>query len=284
MAEQVKIKFKNLNVDNFIDYIENSNIKEKQVIDIYSDKLYSKGHNLNKTFVKYTEIETSSIFGSIEFPENFSDQSFIVLPFNDLKKILEMAKIYKINASSSQINGEITCKFDEQQNKYIGQIIQFKSAKMSTKLNLGEVSMIQYLPNAIWQKISDNSSYQVKFGITSDGIEEILKLFKFENEITKNTVKEVKKFIVEFGKTENTVVFKSFEGKWETKYDVIDGKAESIDLVFSNLILDKMDKSKAHVFYLIKSPVNGQFCLIVEEEGSQTKYLTIGQKYDKNMK
>lgn len=279
-TEEIKIKFSNINIDNFIDYITRSNIKEKQVIDICKTKLCSKGHDLNKTFVKYTEINIDDIFGSISLPETFKDTTIIMLPFNDLKKVLEMAKIYKLS-NKGQINGEITCKYDEEQDRYIGLILQFKSATLTTKINLGEITMIQYLPTNIWERISSLDNNILEFKLHDDERDELIKLLKFESEVVKNQIKEIKKFLIEI--TNSNVLFKSFEGKWETKYDIVSNSGmQPITLVVSSVMVEKMESGKNYNMNFIS--YNGNVCLIASEIGSATKFLTASQKYDKNMK
>lgn len=289
MAELIKIKFKDLDVTKFLEYVEISNIKEKQILEIYRDKIYSKGHNMTRTFVKYVEIETNLIFSSIEFPDD--DIEKLLLPFNDLKKLIEMLKIYLLRSKSgvevSKVNGVIECKLDKDNNRYIGCTMQLKSAKMSTKINLGEVSMIHYLSNDVFNKISSTENYSYKFLITDEDLNEISKLLKFENEVVKNAIKEVKKFIIEFDKN-NQVLFKSFDGKWETKYDVEMKISENKKLVITTLIIEKSNNNEIHDFYLIKSPVNGAYCIVAEEfkkdKEIKIKYLTVSQEYDPNAK
>lgn len=286
MADLIKIKFKNLKVKAMLDYIEDSNIKEKQILEIKDGIISSRGHNMLKTFVKSTECEISDLIENFQYPDGFNENVRISLPFNDLKKVIEMLKIYLPtgNTDDIKIDGEFECQYQESELRYVVCIFLVKSGKIKTKINMGEISMIQYLSPEVWENISSIKDSMYSFKITSQELIEIKKLFKFENEIAKNTVKEAKKFIIELDS--KTITFSSFEDKWETDYATLtSGKSpEKGKHVFSSIIIDKMDVKKDHDWHVIKSPFNGQFCIVAVECDSTSRYLTVGQKYDKNAK
>lgn len=286
MADLIKIKFKNLKVKAMLDYIEDSNIKEKQILEIKDGMISSRGHNMLKTFVKSTECNIVDLIEEFKTPDNFNEEASISLPFNDLKKVVEMLKIYLPtgNTDDIKIDGEFECQYQEAELRYVVCIFSVKSGKTKTKINMGEISMIQYLPTDVWEKISSIDDSMYSFKVTSQELVEIKKLFKFENDISKNTVKESKKFIV--GLDDKIITFASFEDKWETDYTTLtrSKSTEKGKHVFSSIIIDKMDVKKDHDWHVIKSPFNGQFCIVAIECDSSSRYLTVGQKYDKNAK
>lgn len=274
MTELKKIKFTGVKVDKLLSFLEEADIKEHQVIDIQNGMMVSKGHNVDKTFVKYVDAPLSDLFEKIEV------DVAVVIPINDIKKIIELLKIYKSRADINTVNGELQCKVDEQQSRYVACILQFKSTKMSTKVNLGEISMIQYLPTEIWQKLTVTDNYLCKFLATKDDLQSVAKLLKFETDTAKNAVKDIKKFIVDFS---SSVTIKSYDKKWDVQCPTADSKLDqSLELVFSNLLIEKMNKSEDYNFYL--SMIGSNYCLIVEQQNSSTKYLVAGQKYDINAK
>lgn len=274
MTELKKIKFTGVKVDELLSFLEEADIKEHQVIDIQNGMMVSKGHNVDKTFVKYVDVSLSDLFEKIETDAN------IVIPINDIKKITDLLKIYKSRTDITTINGELQCKVDEQQSRYVACIIHFKSTKMSAKVNLGEISMIQYLPTEVWQKLTITDNYLSKFLFTKDDLQSVAKLLKFETDTAKNAVKDIRKFIIDFS---SSVAIKSYDKKWDIQCPETDSKLnQSLELVFSNLLIEKMNKSEDYNFYL--SMIGSNYCLIVEQQNSSTKYLVAGQKYDVNAK
>lgn len=274
MTELKKIKFTGVKVDKLLSFLEEADIKEHQVIDIQNGMMVSKGHNVDKTFVKYVDAPLSDLFEKIEV------DTAVVIPINDIKKIIELLKIYKSRTDSTTINGELQCKVDEQQSRYVACILQFKSAKMSTKVNLGEISMIQYLPTEVWQKLTVTDNYLCKFLAVEEDLQSVAKLLKFETDTAKNAVKDIKKFIIDFS---SSVTIKSYDKKWNVQCPTADSRLDqSLELVFSNLLIEKMNKSEDYNFYL--SMIGSNYCLIVEQINSSTKYLVAGQKYDINAK
>lgn len=274
MTELKKIKFTGVKVDKLLSFLEEADIKEHQVIDIQNGMMVSKGHNVDKTFVKYVDAPLSDLFEKIEV------DTAVVIPINDIKKIIELLKIYKSRTDSTTINGELQCKVDEQQSRYVACILQFKSAKMSTKVNLGEISMIQYLPTEVWQKLTVTDNYLCKFLAVEEDLQSVAKLLKFETDTAKNAVKDIKKFIIDFS---SSVTIKSYDKKWDVQCPTADSRLDqSLELVFSNLLIEKMNKSEDYNFYL--SMIGSNYCLIVEQINSSTKYLVAGQKYDINAK
>lgn len=274
MTELKKIKFTGVKVDKLLSFLEEADIKEHQVIDIQNGMMVSKGHNVDKTFVKYVDAPLSDLFEKIEV------DTVVVIPINDIKKIIELLKIYKSRTDSTTINGELQCKVDEQQSRYVACILQFKSAKMSTKVNLGEISMIQYLPTEVWQKLTVTDNYLCKFLAVEEDLQSVAKLLKFETDTAKNAVKDIKKFIIDFS---SSVTIKSYDKKWNVQCPTADSRLDqSLELVFSNLLIEKMNKSEDYNFYL--SMIGSNYCLIVEQINSSTKYLVAGQKYDINAK
>lgn len=274
MTELKKIKFTGVKIDGLLSFLEEADIREHQVIDIQNGMMISKGHNVDKTFVKYVEAPLSDLFEKVEV------DNAIVIPINDIKKIIELLKIYKVRTDITTINGEFQCKLDEQQSRYVACILQFKSIKMSTKVNLGEISMIQYLPTEVWQKLTVTDNYLSKFLAKKEDLQTVAKLLKLETDTAKNAVKDIKKFIIEFS---SLVTIKSYDKKWDVQCLRIDSKlSQSLELVFSNLLIEKMNKSENYNFYL--SMIGSNYCLIVEQIDSSTKYLVAGQKYDINAK
>lgn len=274
MTELKKIKFTGVKVDKLLSFLEEADIKEHQVIDIQDGMMVSKGHNVDKTFVKYVDASLSDLFEKIEV------DVAVVIPINDIKKIIELLKIYKSRTDITTVNGELQCKVDEQQSRYVACILQFKSAKMSTKVNLGEISMIQYLPTEVWQKLTVTDNYLCKFLAVEEDLQSVAKLLKFETDTAKNAVKDIKKFIIDFS---SSVTIKSYDKKWDVQCPTADSKLDqSLELVFSNLLIEKMNKSEDYNFYL--SMIGSNYCLIVEQINSSTKYLVAGQKYDINAK
>ena len=274
MTELKKIKFDGVKIDKFLSFLEEADIKEHQVIDIQDGMMVSKGHNVDKTFVKYVDASLPDLFEKIEV------DAHVVIPINDIKKIIELLKIYKSRTDITTVNGELQCKADEQQSRYVACILQFKSAKMSTKVNLGEISMIQYLPTEVWQKLTVTDNYLCKFLAVEEDLQSVAKLLKFETDTAKNAVKDIKKFMIDFS---SSVTIKSYDKKWDVQCPTADSKLDqSLELVFSNLLIEKMNKSEDYNFYL--SMIGSNYCLIVEQINSSTKYLVAGQKYDINAK
>ena len=274
MTELIKLKFTGVHLDELLAFLEEADIKEHQVIDIQAGMMLSKGHNIDKTFVKYAEVQLSEVF------ESFETDKDIAIPINDIKKVAEVLKIYKSREDITTVNGEFQCKVDEQNNRYVACILQFKSSKMSTKVNLGEITMIQYLPTDVWKRLTVTDNYQCKFTLSSADLQSIAKLLKFETDIVKNAVKDIKKFVIEFS---SSVLIRSYDKKWDITCTEVDSNIESkLELVFSNLLIEKMNKAEDYIIYL--SIIGSNYCLIIEQSNSQTKYLVAGQKYDINAK
>ena len=274
MTELIKLKFTGVHLDALLAFLEEADIKEHQVIDTQAGMMLSKGHNIDKTFVKYAEVQLSEVF------ESFETDKDVVIPINDIKKITEVLKIYKSREDITTVNGEFQCKVDEQNNRYVACILQFKSSKISTKVNLGEITMIQYLPTDVWKRLTVTDNYQCKFALSSTDLQSIAKLLKFETDIVKNAVKDIKKFVIEFS---SSVLIRSYDKKWDISCTEVDSNIENkLELVFSNLLIEKMNKAEDYVIYL--SMIGSNYCLIIEQSNSQTKYLVAGQKYDINAK
>ena len=274
MTELIKLKLTGVHLDALLAFLEEADIKEHQVIDIQAGTMLSKGHNIDKTFVKYAEVQLSEVFDSFETDKD------VVIPINDIKKITDVLKIYKSREDITTVNGEFQCKVDEQNNRHVACILQFKSSKMSTKVNLGEITMIQYLPTDVWKRLTVTDNYQCKFTLSKDDLQSIAKLLKFETDIVKNAVKDIKKFVIEFS---SSVLIRSYDKKWDISCTEVDSNIENkLELVFSNLLIEKMNKAEDYVIYL--SMIGSNYCLIIEQNNSQTKYLVAGQKYDINAK
>lgn len=279
----MEIKFKGLNIDALSSFSKKANIKEKCVIEITKDKIFCKAHPTSKTFVKYVENDLSKVFEEVQFPEDF--EGTLYLPFNSLRKFIDMLSIYVVsNKADSKINGAFDVR-SYKDGDFEGKLMNIKSSKMKTKMNLGEITMTQYLANGIWENISSYSDENLisSLKLSSDSISELLKLFKFELDTSIN-VTEVKKFIISYQSNNTFINIISFEDKWELKLDTTTVFPEDFKIVIQQKFITLLDKDKDHSINITKNKQN--IVAIADEISDEeiTKYISVGQIWDPNVK
>lgn len=211
------VKFKNLDVAKFVNFVANIDINKLPfAIEIKPDKVTSKVHPSNKTFLKYYRVDTDILFGEIGLTDEIN---YIRLNMITVKKLKEGLDIYS-KTDIQQLSGEFNVTYDEANGKsWRVNFMKFKSKHVNLKIVGHEPHKVPFLPDEIWKdKLFDITDYELKFEINSDFIKSTLKLINFEKETSDKSTSVHKSIMRYDGKTKK-LAFKSKDDKWLIDYN-----------------------------------------------------------------
>ena len=216
MSSQL-VKFKGLNVDKFVNFVNNIDINKLPfAIEITSNKVTSKVHPVQKTFLKYYSVNTDEIFGEIGLTDEIN---YIRLNMITVKKLKEGLDVYS-KSEIKDLDGEFDVSYDEANGKsWRVNHLKFKSKNLNLKIAGQEPHKVPFLPDEVWKdKLYDLSDYLLKFEINTDFIKSTLRLISFEKDSTDKATSVHKSIMQYDGKTKK-LCFKSKDDKWKIEYN-----------------------------------------------------------------
>lgn len=263
------LKFSKLNVKKFTEYLSNTDIKEKEVIDFEDNRLVSKSHAKIKTYVKFVEIGINDIFEGLE------QYNHIYFPINDVSKMIKVFELYTSNMLNF-VSGDIQYTEDMDGN-YVACILNIKAGKLKNKLILGEFSNIQYMKTSIWETIiSEISKSSIVFNLTSLDIQNILKLLVIDKDTEfLNKTKDFAKFTLKY--IENKLFISSYENKWEYAVEDVEVLTETNEINCFDIMIKLLDKSNSHKISIYKSS-RGMYMSYIEEIDLEKEEIEYGIK------
>lgn len=267
MSDTKTLSFINLDIEKFLGFIINSDIKEIQIIDFTPDKIKSKAHPIDNSYIKYTVLDVPDVLEYKSLPENFKLLKF---PFYRLKRIKDTLTIYN-KFEKEKIDGEILYEEDEE-GVMIGLRMKFKAPKMNISVNATEMYMTDYMTDKEWENYSNKEDVLVEFDMDKEFTNRIKSLCNLEGDDNTEAKEKDISIILDISKTNSTVTFRSKDkGKWDIEYNPDkDGKFEinsDKDYVFyiPKKILDIMG-SLSYKIYVVWNKKIEQHVLMVEED------------------
>lgn len=267
------LKFSKLNVKKFTEYLSNTNIKEKEVIDFESGRLVCKSHTKVKTYIKFVEIGINDLFEGLE------QYNHIYFPINDVNKLIKVFELYNSNEHAS-VSGDIQYIEDVDGN-FVATLLNIKAGKLKNKITLGEFSNIQYMKTSIWDMvISEVSNSSIVFNLTSLDITNILKLLAIDRDTEfLNKTNDFGKFTLKH--SGKKLVISSFENKWEYAVEDVEVLTDSNEIHCFDIMIKLLDKTNSHKISIYKS-TRGIYMSYIEEidlEKAEIEYGTKPKKY-----
>lgn len=278
------IKFIDLNVSNFIAYLENSDIDENQVIDFTKDKIVCKAHPQDKTLVKYTAISAADILKYDALPETFKLLKF---PIYRIAKILDALKIFK-DSKVDKLVGEIVYEIDGDKS-FIGLSMKLASKGLRITIKAMDYYLASHMDDAIWEKLSERGDFLIKFDAKRDFMQKLISLCSLNEGGDGEKAKEkLPAFKISLGKENQSLVFSSKKDNgWAMKYDVEDGNKDfkakdNVTLVMSKKML-KMMTATFYDVYIVYNQIAGQHILVAYQDDNNIM-LNALLEYDPNEK
>ncbi len=215
MNEIKILKFSDLDVSKFLEYLTTCDIQEIQIIDFTPEKLKCKAHPEDKSFIKYSVTDVSGLLKYDTLPNDFKLLKF---PFHRLKKTKDVLTIY-IKRGIEKINGEIGYT-KEDDGSLVGTHIKFISPKLKVRISATEMFLAKHMEDKHWEAYSAKDNPLVKFDLDKDFVNQINNLCGLEGDDNTESKEKDISVVLNILKSENKVVFRSKDkGKWDTECD-----------------------------------------------------------------
>lgn len=258
------LKFSDLDVKKFLEFIKKADVQNIQIIDFTPDKIKCKSDPDDKSFVKYNSIDVEGLLTYDSTPDNFE---LLLLPLFRFKKLKDTLTIY-VNAGIEKVDGEIT--YEMENENFVGLFLKLKYPKMNVKIKAGEMFLITHMEDKHWEIYCNKEKPLIKFDAKKEFTDRISDLCNLEGD---DNVEEKEKnisIILDILKSENTVIFRSKEkDKWDMTYTEDDGNLKiSCDKDYHFFIPQKaMQAMKAPLYdlYVVWNDKIDQYVLIMYE-------------------
>ena len=126
------------------------------VLEIAPDKIYTKIHTTDKSWVRYSEMETALVFPEATIEEK------VYIPLLSLNKVSD---VMKIMAMKKLEHGVLVVPYDTEDNAWKKQhhdqepdeinaapYVEFKASGFSTKIICPEILTVDCLVDQLWQE------------------------------------------------------------------------------------------------------------------------------------
>jgi hypothetical protein len=188
MSNHGVLKFTNLNVGILQSYINRAKLNSDDntmVLDLFKNKIISKGHPPSKQYIRYLDIDTELVMGIDEWP--LPDDQPILIPLINFGILLKTLGIFEMT-SSDTISGEISYhKIDNifkgvtTDHIYIANSVLLKGKKFKRRIPCAEPSMVSYLSQSVWGMLKSTEGSVIKFDMEPDHINIINKMLKLDS-------------------------------------------------------------------------------------------------------
>jgi hypothetical protein len=262
-----KIKFSELSLREFLNFLKFSDINNKQILEVTNDSIYTKAHPSSKSYLIYRRLQNP-------FTKSDNIDGKILLPMSSTTKLIKVVESL-IKTKNEKIDGEFLFKRNGDNN--VCSSILFKNKNTSIKLHTSdfEFSQMPFLNDTIWNSILSNETMPCvcSFNVSLEFIKEIQNYTKlFTDSSTTVDTERYYRIILEKDKLPT---FCSKKGdSWVKSIDdvknikIFYNKDEKIVLNSFLTILDYVS-SESDIEVNIKiSPNNNYFILIKENENS----------------
>ena len=272
------VSIKNINIEAFISFFNDIDIKSKQVIDIYKTEdgkheIVSRGHTITRDFVKVIESNFDIMCQEIM---SKADYRHIKIPFIEIKKFVELLKIY---ADDEQVAINFTC--EDKGGSLVVVKLEVKSKRKSSRMPMADISLVPYLQKDIWENLLQNTERLSSFSLSQNDVVDVKKLMKYASESQANAkVKEISKFRAKFEDGQTTIM--SYEDRWN-----IDIETESSftgDFIFPSILFKHLSQTNVYDCVFVKAVGRDTKFLIVSNETLRTTCVVIAEKFDINKK
>lgn len=270
----IKVTLKNINIESLISFFTDINIGEKQIVDILDCDgvltMISRGHTKPKDFVKSVESDLSVMCSDVVSEQSISH---LKIPIIDIRKVIELLRIY---SKDTDVNINLTCKNVD--GVLVAHGFEMKSKKKSTKLKMADISLVQYIPNNVWDGLLSNIEVLSSFELSELDIMDIKKLLRYENESQADLkVKEIRKFRIRFDGESSKVL--SYDENWDIDISTVGDY--SSDCVFPSILFTNMPSTSVFTCQFVKSTARDVSYLIVSNSDLRTTYVVISGEYKK---
>ena len=274
----ISVAIKNINIEAFISFFNDIDIKAKQVIDIYKTEdgkheIVSRGHTMTRDFVKVVESDFDIMCQEIV---SKSDYNHIKIPFIEIKKFVELLKIY-----TDDENVTINLSCDEKSGSLVVAKLEVKSKRKSSRLPMADISLVPYLQKDVWENLLNSTERLSFFGLSQMDVVDVKKLMKYSAESQANVkVKEISKFRVKFDDCQTTIM--SYEDRWNI--NIPTDSSFTGDFVFPSVLFKHLSSTNVYDCSFVKATGRDIKFLIVSNETLRTTCVVIAEKFDINKK
>jgi hypothetical protein len=274
----ILVTIRNINIEAFISFFNDIDIKSKQVIDIYKTEdgkheIVSRGHTITRDFVKVVESDFDVMCQEIV---SKSDYSHIKIPFIEIRKFVELLKIY---TDDEQVSINLSC--DEKGESLVVVKLEVKSKRKSSRMPMADISLVPYLPKDIWENLLRSTERLSFFGLSQNDVTDVKKLMKYASESQASAkVKEISKFRVKFEDGQTTIM--SYEDRWNI--DIPTDGSFTGDFVFPAILFKHLSSTNVYDCAFVKAMGRDTKFLIVENKTLRTTCVVIAEKFDINKK
>jgi hypothetical protein len=283
--ELTTIKLKGISPENILKFLEAADISgyvdktlnKGQILDVSKSSIISRGHPIDKTFVKYF---SAPLPGLAKLDKPPADFTYMKLPLYSFAKFRDAVEIFK-NSGCEALDCEVDCQRDESK-VYIAKSIRLVSGKIKIKLSASEIYVTPYLAADMWEKLAAIDSYMAKFTVSDKMIKTIVGANKINPDLTKT--KKVPATVLTISDGAMTFSSKK-EGDWSIGLGD-DGEVEvntedTLELVIPLRSLEMM-KGGNYEAYILHNKSFNQY-LLVSVAGDDDKIANALLKYDKNV-
>lgn len=274
----ISISIKGINIEAFISFFNDIDIKSKQVIDIYKTEdgkheIVSRGHTITRDFVKVVECDFDMMCQEIT---SKSDYGHIKIPFIEIKKFVELLKIY---ADDEQVSINFTC--EDKGGSLVVVKLEVKSKRKSSRIPMADISLVPYLQKDIWENLIQNTERLSSFVLSQNDVVDVKKLMKYSSESQANAkVKEISKFRAKFEDGQTTIM--SYEDRWNI--DIQTDSSFVGDFIFPSILFKHLSQTNVYDCVFVKAIGRDTKFLIVSNESLRTICVVIAEKFDINKK
>jgi hypothetical protein len=252
--KKLKLNFDRTFLASFIDFTKVNS--EPVVLEIAPDKIYTKIHTADKSWVRYSEMDASLVF-----PDGGIEEK-VYIPLLSLSKVSD---VMKIMAMKKLEHGVLVIPYDTEDNAWkkpqhdqepdeinAAPYVEFKASGFSTKIICPEVLTVDCLVDQLWDRLISTEKSVVSMELTPDHIQYISKLASLDSETFMTIISN-----------ENGVYFMSidkgsFRAKFDGNYTSNHGSEKVEVLVSKSNFLDMLSKYKdmIKVDIVIGDPIN----------------------------
>lgn len=263
MDEVKVLKFVDLDVEKFQEYLIACDIQEIQIVDFGKNKIKCKAHPSDISFVKYTVVDTAEILSYKDLPEDFTLLKF---PLHRIKKLRDSLGIY-LKRGLTKINGEIGYTKEDDQT-LCGVYFKMIVPKNNLRINATEMFLAKYMEDEHWEIYSERDNAIAKFDIDKDFITYINSLCNLEGDDNVDSKEKNISIKLDILSKEKKVVFKSKDkDKWSVEYS--GNLVMNADRDYTFFIPQKVIKSmtaQLYDIYIVYNERISQYIMVMYED------------------
>jgi len=183
-----KLEFKDLNIGVLKSYITRAKLASDDntmVLDLFKNKIISKGHPKSKEYIRYLDIDTELVMTIPQW--DLPDGEPLLIPLINFSILLKTLDIFEMT-NSETVSGEIQYnridnifKGNDYEEIWIANSLLLKGKKFKRRIPCAEPSMVSYLSQSVWSRLKSTEGHVVKFEMEPDHTHVISKMLKLDS-------------------------------------------------------------------------------------------------------